>query len=194
MNGVGAVIRRGLLAALLWLGLPTALLAEEMMFDNFEDAPETRWQFFADTVMGGVSTGQASFVPEKSGDAAHMRLTGAVSTANNGGFIQSRRRLESPLPADTAGLRLMVRGNGERYFIHLRTRGTRLPWQYYQAAFPTSETWTEVDIPLSAFAPSGRLLRATPKVEAVTSVGLVAFGRDHQADVQLRSIAFYSTP
>lgn len=194
MSCGGAVIRRSLLAALLWLGLAAALLAEEMMFDNFVEAPETRWQFFADTVMGGVSTGQASFVPGKNGDAAHMRLTGVVSTANNGGFIQSRRRLENPLPADTAGLRLMVRGNGERYFIHLRTRGTRLPWQYYQAAFPTSESWTEVDIPLSAFSPSGRLLRNTPKAEAVTSVGLVAFGRDHQADVQLRSIAFYTKP
>jgi hypothetical protein len=27
----------------------------------------------------------------------------------------------------------MVRGNNQRYFVHLPTGGTPLPWQYYQA-------------------------------------------------------------
>lgn len=194
MIGAAHMIRQSLLTALLWLALPVAVLAEERMFETFDNAPETRWRFFADTVMGGVSTGEVRFLSGTEDGAAHMRLTGEVSTANNGGFIQSRRSIESPLPADTAGLRLVVRGNGGRYFIHLRTRGTRLPWQYYQAAFNTTEAWTEVEIPLSAFTPSGRLLRNSPKADTVTSIGLVAFRRDHQADVELRSIAFYPMP
>ena len=98
--------------------------------------------------MGGVSAGQARFLSE--GDLDFARLTGTVRTENNGGFIQVRRKLTNRPSADTSGVRLVVRGNGEQYFIHLRTRGTVLPWQYYQADFTTSEQWTEIRLPLSA--------------------------------------------
>ena len=43
------------------LGAPSQLIAEDIIFENFENQPETRWRFFADTVMGGVSTGQVEF-------------------------------------------------------------------------------------------------------------------------------------
>jgi hypothetical protein len=69
---------------------------------------------------------------------AYARMTGRVTTANNGGFIQIRKDLGSPPPEGTKGVRLIVRGNGERYFVHLRTSGTLLPWQYYQASFSTT--------------------------------------------------------
>ena len=42
-------------------------------------------------VMGGVSTGGASL--EKDGDVTFARLTGNVSTRNNGGFIQLRSKV-----------------------------------------------------------------------------------------------------
>ena len=73
------------------------------------------WSYLADTVMGGVSQGQARM------EGGVLRLTGRVSTANNGGFIQTRMRLDDGLPDGARGLRLRVRGNGERYFIHIRT-------------------------------------------------------------------------
>ena len=47
-----------------------------------------QWSYFADTVMGGVSVGTAEFQSGESGKT--IRLTGKVSTANNGGFIQVR--------------------------------------------------------------------------------------------------------
>ena len=46
------------------------------------------WQYISDQTMGGVSNGQA--VLDKDGDMIFARLTGNVSTANNGGFIQIR--------------------------------------------------------------------------------------------------------
>ncbi|MCV2891207.1 CIA30 family protein, partial [Ruegeria aquimaris] len=119
------------------------------------------------------------------------RLTGTVSTANRGGFIQFRRQLDAPVPADTGGIRLVVRGNGERYFIHLRTTGTLLPWQFYQSGFEAPGTWTEVRLPLSSFRASGSLLRATPSASTLTSVGVVAYGRDHEALLDVREIGFY---
>ena len=163
--------------------------AGDVMFDSFENRPDARWDYIADSVMGGVSTGSVRFPTEQG--MAFARLAGTVSTENRGGFIQFRRALDTPLPAGTKGVRLQVRGNGERYFVHLRTRGTWLPWQYYQAGFETTADWTEIRLPLTAFEPSGRLLKETPAASAVTSVGIVAYGRDHEAQVDVRAIGFY---
>jgi hypothetical protein len=65
----------------------------QVTVDDFKSGPEQRWRFFADTVMGGRSTGQVEF--KTSGGEAYARLTGDVTTANNGGFIQIRRELKS---------------------------------------------------------------------------------------------------
>ena len=80
--------------------------------ESFEDAPETRWRFFTDTVMGGVSQGGGTYQSEDR--ASFARLRGRVSTANNGGFIQIRRDLDAPPPSDARTVLLTVRGNGER--------------------------------------------------------------------------------
>jgi len=140
------------------------------------------WSYLADTVMGGVSQGQARL------EGGAIRLTGTVSTENRGGFIQTRTALPEGLPPGTTALCLRVRGNGERYFIHLRTTRTRLPWQYYRAGFETSSDWSDVALSLAGFAPSGRLMRARIAPEEVRSIGLVAYGRDHEADVSLSEI------
>ncbi|MEM0938110.1 MAG: CIA30 family protein [Pseudomonadota bacterium] len=155
------------------------------MARDYIAAPETPWAYVSDQVMGGVSEGQAAW-----NDGA-LRLAGQVSTANRGGFIQVRTRIDTPIGADAAGLVLDVRGNGERYFVHLRTRGTILPWQYYQAGFETAEDWQRVRLPFSEFAPSGRGLRGSVRPETVVSIGLAAFGRDHAARVELRSLEIY---
>lgn len=177
------------LLALLCLGTSLPAMAQSRMLETFETTPETRWRFVADTVMGGVSQGEVRFLRE--GGKAHARLTGTVSTANNGGFIQMRTDLSAPPPEDATGLRLVLRGNDQRYFVHLRTGGTVLPWQYYQAGFHAPPTWTEIRLPFTAFRPSGRLLRSTPRTAGIKSVGIVAFGRDHEAEIELREVGFY---
>lgn len=137
------------------------------------------WSYLGDSVMGGVSEGAARI------EGGVLRLTGTVSTENRGGFIQARTALPGGLPEGTTALRLRVRGNGERYFIHLRTTRTALPWQYFQQGFGTGPDWAEVTLPLSGFAPSGRLMAGALRPGDVRSLGLVAYGRDHLADVSL---------
>ncbi|MBV0913226.1 CIA30 family protein [Anianabacter salinae] len=168
------------------LVLPRAALTQDWTTGMLTPARDLGWTYLADTVMGGVSQGQARM--ETDGPETFIRLTGTVSTANRGGFIQTRTDLPGGLPPETTALRIRLRGNGERYFIHLRTSGTRLPWQYYQAGFPTGPDWAEIDLPLSSFEPSGRLLRSSPQAESLRSIGLVAFGRDHRADVSLAAL------
>jgi Complex I intermediate-associated protein 30 (CIA30) len=159
------------------------------MIDDFSNNPSQRWRFFADTVMGGVSTGKVEFLKEDG--VSFARMTGKVSTANNGGFIQFRTELASAAPAGAKGVRLMVRGNGERYFVHLRTSFTVLPWQYYQAPFATTNGWREIRLPLEAFKPSGRMLPGTVAPARIKSVGIVAYGREHEVLVDVREAGFY---
>ena len=163
--------------------------AQTMLIEDFTMQPETRWRFFADSVMGGVSTGQLDFATEDG--HRHAVMTGRVSTENNGGFIQIRMELDAPPPKDAVGLRLVVRGNDTRYFVHLRTSGTLLPWQYYQAGFDVTREWAEVRLPFASFAASGRMLRANPNPQSLESVGIVAFGRDHEAKIEVREVGFY---
>ena len=178
--------------AISWLviaGLSTAATAEPPMIDNFESQPQTRWSYVSDQVMGGISQGQLAFKTEQGESFAHM--TGQVSTENNGGFIQFRKSIAKGSTASVSGITLKVRGNGQQYYIHLRSSGTLLPWQYYQASFQVSDQWQTIKIPLSDFVASGKWLRNQIKPSSIRSVGVVAFGRDHSADIQLSEIGFY---
>jgi hypothetical protein len=145
-------------------------------------ATDLDWSYLADTVMGGVSEGTARI------EDGALRLTGTVSTANRGGFIQARTAVPQGLPENTTALRLRVRGNGERYFVHLRTTRTRLPWQYYQQGFDTGPDWAEVTLPFTAFTASGRLMSGTLRPAEIRSIGIVAYGRDHAADLSLQAL------
>lgn len=188
-----AVTRRNLLC----LGAASALCpvvmsdaaAQSMRIEGFAIQPETGWRFFTDGVMGGVSTGRVVFVQEAG--VTYARMSGQVSTANRGGFIQMRLDLDSAPPAGTTGVRLIVRGNDQRYFVHLRTTGTVLPWQFYQVGFDVTRRWAEARLPFGAFRPSGRLLRTTLRPGSVTSVAIVAYGRDHDAEIDVREVGFF---
>ena len=91
------------------------------------------WKFFSDQVMGGVSEGKTSI--EKDEGNFFLRLEGTVSTKNNGGFIQVRKNIENMKDTNFKGIKIRSRGNDIEYFIHIRTRFTLLPWQYYQGNF-----------------------------------------------------------
>jgi hypothetical protein len=110
------------LATLFGAAMPPALADRSAtgptLLEDFTMLPETRWRFFTDQVMGGMSTGGIGFAQEDGQSFA--RMTGRVSTANRGGFIQMRLDLVSPPPEGTTGVRLVVRGNTQCYFVHLR--------------------------------------------------------------------------
>ena len=180
--------KQSLLLVVLLL-LPLTVMAEDIMIENFELQPETRWRFFTDGVMGGVSTGQVAFREEDG--QTYARMAGHVSTENNGGFIQMRMDLPEGAPGGTTGVRLIVRGNDQQYFVHLRTSGTRLPRQYYQAGFEVKGDWGEVRLPFELFRRSGRLLREVPRAESLKSIAVVAYGRDHDAEIDVREVGLY---
>ena len=151
------------------------------------------WKFFSDQVMGGVSEGKTSI--EKDEGNFFLRLEGTVSTKNNGGFIQIRTKIADGVK-DAEGILLKVRGNGENYFIHLNTNETIfLPQQYryyYQAIFPTSKDWTEVKLPFStAFKRSNTKISKYFKGKQVTTIGILAYGKEHNAFLEVNYLSFY---
>lgn len=180
---------QGTIALLVSLALILPIHARAQMTDPIRMTPDTNWTYVSDQVMGGVSTGGARI--ETAQGSPYLRLTGEVSTANRGGFIQARITLDTPPPAEAQGVLIRLRGNGEGYFIHLRTSGTVLPWQYYQAPVATTPDWTELRVPFDAFRPSGALLRDRLRPDSIRSIGIVAYGRDHSADVSVAEVGFY---
>ena len=165
------------------------VVAGDMLIEDFITEPGARWDYVSDRVMGGVSDGSVAFVAEDG--RSFVRLTGQVSTKNNGGFLQVRRRLDVAIPPGTNGVALTARGNGDTYFVHIRTSRTVLPWHYYQVAFSTDTEWQTVRLPFSSFKGSSAALPSEIAPETVKSIGIVAFGRNYAADVSITDIALF---
>jgi hypothetical protein len=162
--------------------------AEIMLLDDFSQKND-RWSYVSDQVMGGISEGVLKFNQNQKETFAH--LTGVVSTENNGGFIQFRTDIEKLNQQNIDGIYVKVKGNNQAYFVHLRTRGTLLPWQYYQSEFTATESWQVVKLPIKDFKASSKWLKTRPRINSLKSIGIVAFGRDHNADISVSEIGFY---
>lgn len=178
-----------LCAAAVIAGLALPVLADDQILEDFSTDAEQRWDYVADTVMGGVSDGQA--VMAKIDGEPGMRLTGDVSTDFNGGFIQVRRLLPDGLPEDTTGLEMEVRGNGEPYYVFLRTTETTRQWFFYNAEFTAGNDWEVIRIPIDAFKRSHAHLSETIDPQEVISIHLAAYGKDYEADLMVREISLF---
>lgn len=170
------------------------LLLDDFQSGNGESVFGTRWSGFSDRVMGGLSDLSLGYqrLPD---NTLSLRLQGQVRLENNGGFIQARLPLErngQRFDADEwLGIRITARAQPGAYYIHLRTRATWLPWQYYGARIPvnSSEQWLTMDIPFSAF--QGESTRRSLDVSSLKSIGIVAYGEAFEADIEVIELAFY---
>ena len=148
-----------------------------------------QWVYLTDRVMGGISEGTAQF--EDQGIDQVIRLSGEVSTANNGGFIQVRSPVLWEAAKEKTGIKLTIKGNGDQYILHIRSTDTRLPWHYYQHSFQASGAWSEISLPFEDFEKSSSLLRATLGQSKIKTIGIVAYGKDYSADVSVKRLEFY---
>ena len=167
-----------LCVAVFIFSMSNTAIAKNLVYEN-------NWAYLADTVMGGVSQGSAGF------DAGALRLTGQVSTKNNGGFIQVRTRIDPSDSKEKTGIKIKVKGNGDVYYLHIRNASARLPWHYYTANFKTNEKWKEVIIPFDDFEKSATFMPKKLKADTIRTIGLVAYGKDHNADVSIANLEFY---
>ena len=165
----------------------TPLLVMTKVLDNLSDK-RIEWVPFSDQVMGGIS--EVNFMEREENGLSHYHMEGNVSTENNGGFIQFRANVKiEDLPYK--GLKIKTRGNGEEYFIHIRTPKTRLPWNYYASSFTASSEWESIKVPFDSFKKSGLIVPRKFRASDIKSIGIVAFGKDFYADIDLASIELY---
>ena len=169
----------------------TASGSENEFYISFNEEQAKYWQYISDQTMGGISNGQA--VLEKDGDIFFARLTGKVSTANNGGFIQLRSTISFVnLIGETKNLKgilLNTRGNGEIYHIFIRTSETKSYSDFYLATFVANNNWEIIDLPFTKF--KHRFSNKSLKGNDIKTFSIVAYGRDFISDVSVSEITFY---
>jgi hypothetical protein len=168
-----------------------AMLIDDFTNDGLVSTLGTRWRGVSDKVMGGVS--EASVYHGVIDGRPSLRMTGDVCLENDGGFIQAALDLtpsgENIDASAFTGVRITVRGNGEKYSVHLRTPDNVRPWQSYRAHFIAGSDWKTLDLPFEAFVPY-RLEVPLDKTQ-LRRIGLVAIGRGFYADLAVSKLAFY---
>ncbi len=184
---------------------PTPTPTKEVISFPFNIDSGKNWRYVSDRVMGGVSNGQVLL--EQNGEEIYARLTGNVSTRNNGGFIQlnsSSSLYNDPLLIQSVrnsekdgkrlqGVRLKVRGNGEIYYIFIQTNEIRSVSDYYQSSFVANADWEMIYLPFDKFIRKRSDVVIDTKLEAksIRSFGIMAYGRDFIADLSVSTVDFY---
>lgn len=167
------------------------MLIDDFAKEGLVSKMGTRWRGVSDQVMGGVS--EASVFPGVIDGRRSLRMTGDVRLENNGGFIQAALDLAPSGDIIDAsaftGVRIVVRGNREKYSVHLRTPDNVRPWQSYRAHFTAATRWEVIDIPFETFVPYR--LEAPLDKTRLRRIGLVAIGRPFFADLAVSELAFY---
>ena len=167
------------------------VISKDQISIPFTEENARYWQYISDQTMGGVSNGQA--VLDKEGDMIFARLTGNVSTANNGGFIQIRTNFSFVdlinTNKDLKGVLLNTKGNGETYHIFIRTSEDRSYRDFYSATFTANDNWEIVDLPFTKF--KHRYSNKSLDGNDIRTFGIVAYGRDFYSDVSVSEISFY---
>lgn len=190
------LINLGVLGPIVLPAIGLGAQSADMLIDDFTGSHFTsklgaQWRAVSDQVMGGIS--KASIIHDIIDGRPCLRLTGDVRLENDGGFIQAA--LELAPSGDTldasayTGVRLIVRGNGERYSVHLRTPDNVRPWQSYRAHFAAGANWETIDLPFEAFTP--HRLESPLDVTRLRRIGLVAIGRAFDADLAVSELGFY---
>ena len=143
------------------------------------------WEFVADNVMGGVSSGHIKTLNIKG--RIGTRLTGDVSFENNGGVLQMAFDINDDGSTFNAsgfdGVEIDVLGNDESYDLRLRTSELTRPWQSYRTSFFATTHWTTVRIPFANF--KAHKTDICFKSSLLRRIGVLAIGRVFAADISV---------
>ena len=168
------------------------LVISDFALGNDSSEVPGEWRGYTDRVMGGVSVGDAN--TDIIDDVRCLRLNGRVSLDNGGGFVQMARYLGTSRDGFDAseyrGIELVVRGNGEQYNVHLRTRDVGWHDQSYRATFIAEPSWQTIRLPWDAVAPNN--IEMALDTKHLQRIGLLGWMREFDVDVALARASFYS--
>ena len=168
--------------------------SKNLILDNLNTPSKTtqnqKWSFITDEVMGGFSEG--TFKIDKIQNQLCYRMTGNVTTKNNGGFIQIRAIIKPEIYINKfKGIYIKVFGNNKKYNLFLRTGLTLAPWQYYGFSFFSSDQWIIIKTPFKEFKKSNFYQPKKLLNQKIKSIGLVAAFDDFKSDICMSEIGFY---
>ena len=191
MRGVGAgLLSVFSLAAAVATGDGAVGVIDDRSTGDLRASAGGTWRLVTDEVMGGRSSGRLQ--PSREEGRACLRLTGDVSTERNGGFVQMALDVAEDVGVGMdgfAGLEIDVAGNGESYNLHLRTSDLWLPWQSYRHGFVAGPGWRTMRLPFGAF--EGYRTSRPLRLERLKRIGVVAIGRDFEANLCLGGLRVY---
>jgi hypothetical protein len=172
---------------------PSAARFDGILIDDFaadaRSALGGAWTSFGDDVHGGSST---HVLERLTLDGRRcLRLRGEVRPDERSpGFVQAALDVTGLDAGSAQGIRLVTRGNGEGYRIHVRTADLGAPWEFYAAPFVAPAEWTVVDVPFASFEAQGGVEIALDRGK-LRRIAIVASGAPRAADVAVARIELY---
>ena len=165
------------------------MLSFEILPDK--DIDIDSWRFVKDQVMGGKSDGSMILKESKSQNFDYISAKGNVST-DGGGFLMFRKEIDADNLNDFSKIKFKARGNNEKYFIHIKTKGSIFPWVRYLSEFDVTEEWQDFEIEFDEFI---RYSNKNPKKrnlnpKKIKLIGVEASGRDFEMDIDIASMSF----
>ena len=156
-----------------------------------KDVDIDSWRFVKDQVMGGKSEGYMLLKESTNQDFDFISAKGTVST-DGGGFLMFRKEINADNLNDFSKIKFKARGNNEKYFIHIKTKGSIFPWVRYLAEFEVLEKWQDFEIEFTEFI---RYSNKSPKKrnlnpKKIKLIGVEASGRDFDMDIDIASMSF----
>ena len=94
--------------------------------------------------MGGKSDGFMLLKESQNQEFDFISAKGNVST-DGGGFLMFRKEIDNNSLDNFSKVKFKARGNNEKYFIHIKTKGSFFPWVRYLAEFEVTEEWKDFE-------------------------------------------------
>jgi len=165
------------------------MLSFEILPDK--DIDIDSWRFVKDKVMGGKSDGSMILKESTGQNFDYISAKGNVST-DGGGFLMFRKEIDVDNLNDFSKIKFKARGNNEKYFIHIKTKGSIFPWVRYLSEFDVTEEWQDFEIEFDEFI---RYSNKNPKKrnlnpKKIKLIGVEASGRDFEMDIDIASMSF----
>ena len=113
------------------------------LFEFKSEKSVANWFCLNDTVMGGISNSQLSFVEQ-----GVVKFHGEVSLENNGGFSQIKYAKTHFDLSHFKGLKLSVKGDNKNYQLRLQTDAPHIS---YAQSFFARDKWHEVKLEFRSF-------------------------------------------
>lgn len=166
-------IFKKLIPILLSLSLLLPAGAKESKIIASFEMPESmqNWKSYNDGIMGGRSKGGMEHTGQQT-----ILFTGDISLENGGGFSSIRSKPKPMNMEGASGVIVKARGDGQKYWVGLRTGG-QFPEAAYRADLPTAKgEWTTTFIPISDFKQQvwGMLVKGGSPINSagITSVAI----------------------